>query len=140
MEAIMPRRLLFVVVITSILALSLFSSCRRKGSSQVRSFDSIAEPIESPGWITFKASARINPKALFKDYAELFQLTSGNEMSITSEDVDDLGMTHLRFQQLYKGIEVENAEFRVRAKERMWPFRRMANLSINSPRPRNNQQ
>ncbi len=91
-------------------------SCRPRRPATAATFDDIAQPIESPGWITFKDSARVNPKTLFKDYAALFQLPAGNEMNITAEDVDDLGITHLRFQQLYQGIEVENAEFRVRAK------------------------
>jgi Zn-dependent metalloprotease len=98
------------------LASSSCSSCREPDAPRFSSFDEIAQPIESPGWITFKASAQVNPKSLFKDHAGLFQLPSGNEMKVTSENVDDLGITHLRFQQLYRGVEVEDAEFRVRAK------------------------
>lgn len=115
MKAIMRSGLFFALaVVVGAAAIFGFSSCRRH--ARTGTFDDIAQPMDSPGWITFKDSARVNPKTLFTDHADLFQLPAGNEMRVTSEQVDELGMTHLRFQQLYKGVAVENAEFRVHAK------------------------
>jgi Zn-dependent metalloprotease len=114
MRAIIRGGLLFALLVVGGAAIFGFSSCRRH--ARTGTFDEIAQPMDSPGWITFKDSARVNPKTLFTDHADLFQLPAGNEMRVTSEQVDDLGMTHFRFQQLYKGVEVENAEFRVHAK------------------------
>lgn len=76
----------------------------------------ITEPSVTPGWLTFKEKANINPKTVFKDYASLFQIAPGNEMVIASEESDELGMTHYRYSQYFKNIPIENAEFIVHAK------------------------
>jgi Zn-dependent metalloprotease len=105
-------RVFFLPVSLAVVVCILFSSCHRKA----KSFDDIAQPILTPGWITFKESAKVDPTTLFRDYAGLFHLTEGNEMHVQSQESDDLGLTHFRYQQYYKGIEVENAEFLVHAK------------------------
>ncbi|HEX3035962.1 MAG TPA: hypothetical protein VHT73_12710 [Thermodesulfobacteriota bacterium] len=76
----------------------------------------ITEPSVTPGWITFKEEANVNPETLFKDYAGIFQLAPGNDMVIVSEEKDELGMVHYRYKQFFKEIPVENAEFIVHAK------------------------
>jgi Zn-dependent metalloprotease len=57
----------------------------------------------------------VNAENLFVDHARLFQLTPGNEMVAPPPERDELGVTHFRFQQLFRGIRVENAVFLVRA-------------------------
>jgi Zn-dependent metalloprotease len=104
-------------VVSKVLCVGLLcgalSGCRPKTA---RTFQDIAEPIKSAGWIKFKHSARVNPATLFQDHAALFHLTAGNEMRVKSEDTDATGITHFRYQQYFKGIEVENAEFMVHAR------------------------
>lgn len=79
----------------------------------------IAEPVSVPGWLTFKASAKVDPKALFKDHAAIFHLSAGNQMVERSEEVDELGVTHLRYQQTFQNVEVEGMQFMVRARGRV---------------------
>jgi bacillolysin len=92
--------------------LLFLSGCQRKTAS----LQDIAEPIASPGWVTFKAAARVNPTSLFRDYARAFHLAAGNEMRLVSQETDSLGFTHHRYQQYFNGVEVENAVFVVHAK------------------------
>jgi Zn-dependent metalloprotease len=87
------------------------ASCEKE-----KNITDIAEPVLAPGWIKFKEGANINPKTLFKDYPNIFQIAPGNEMVIVSEENDDLGMVHYRYSQYFKGIPLENAEFIVHAK------------------------
>src|SRR5688572_16341206 len=100
------RRILFLLVLVA----SALSACRRP--SQPRTLLDIAQPMESPGWLVFKETARVNPRTLFKDHAQLFQLSPGTEMRIISEELDELGTTHFRYQQFYRNVEVEHATFR----------------------------
>jgi Zn-dependent metalloprotease len=77
----------------------------------------ITEPSVTPGWLTFKEGANINPETVFKDYGTIFQIAPDNEMVIVSQEKDDLGMVHYRYQQFFKEIPVENAEFIVHARD-----------------------
>src|SRR5207245_8402564 len=81
-----------------------------------RDITEIAEPMVTSGWLKFKPAAHVNPTTLFKDYAAAFHLSPGNEMVLQSEQTDELGVTHYRYQQFFREIKVENAEFLVRAK------------------------
>lgn len=95
-----------------LILISFLSACQRS-----KDIWDITEPSVTPGWVTFKEEANVNPKTLFDDYAEIFQLTPGNKMVIVSEESDELGMVHYRYLQYYQEIPVENAEFMVHAKE-----------------------
>jgi Zn-dependent metalloprotease len=89
-----------------------FPGCQKKANT----LQDIAEPIVSPGWVTFKPAAKVNPSTLFRDYAQAFHLARGNEMRLASQETDSLGFTHYRYQQYFNGVEVENAAFVVHAK------------------------
>lgn len=108
-------------VLTIILLAFALAGCERSENKSIPankgSIWDITEPSVTPGWITFKQTAKVNPKTVFKDYADLFQLPAHNEMKIVSEENDETGMTHYRFQQLFQNIPVEHAEFMVHAKQ-----------------------
>ena len=74
----------------------------------------ITEPTVTPGWIRFKESANVDPKTIFKDYVTLFQLAPGNELVLSSDEKDELGIVHYRYKQMFKQAHVENMEFIVR--------------------------
>lgn|GEM_PF-2736875 len=98
------------------LLLILVSVCLLIACQRSKNIWDITEPSTTPGWITFKESANVNPKTIFKDYAPLFQLAPGTEMVIGSEEKDELGMVHYRYKQFFRRVPVENAEFIVHAK------------------------
>ncbi len=92
-------------------------SCQKQAEKRTTDITDIAEPVTTPGWIKFKPEAKVNPRTLFTDYPAIFHLSPGNEMRVKAEETDELGLTSFRFQQFFKAVEVENAEFRVRARE-----------------------
>lgn len=77
----------------------------------------IAEGNSSPGWITFKKSTNITTDNLFVNYKKAFQLSPFDEMRIISSVQDELGFTHTKFQQYYKGIKVEGCEYNLHERE-----------------------
>lgn len=93
-----------------------FSICILSGCNQSKDIWDITEPSLTPGWITFKEEANVNPKTFFKDYAGILKLAPGNDLVIVSEEKDELGMVHYRYQQFFKNVPVENAEFIVHSK------------------------
>ena len=93
----------------------LVCSCQKPAEKRTPDITDIAEPVVTSGWLKFKAGAHIDPKTLFRDHAAVFHLPPGNEMVLQSEETDELGVTHYRYQQFFREIKVENAEFLVRA-------------------------
>ena len=98
------------------LVLALCFVCVLAACQRSKNIWDITEPSTTAGWITFKESANVNPKTIFKDYAGLFQLAPGNQMVIGSEEKDELGMVHYRYKQFFNQVPIENAEFIVHAK------------------------
>lgn len=76
----------------------------------------VAAPITSPGWIRFRPEAQVDARGFMARYGSALQLAEGTKMRPVSEQVDELGMTHLRYHQYYRGLEVEGAQFLVHAK------------------------
>lgn len=97
------------------LAVSLYCSCAPRKTAP--SPPSIAEPMIVAGWLTFKPAARLDPRTLFRDHASFFRLPAGNDMRLREETTDELGIAHFRYLQFFRGLEVENAELRVRARD-----------------------
>jgi bacillolysin len=93
-------------------------STRRVPPRQGMTIDDIAEPVTVPGWLVFKpgAKVKVNPRSLFSDHPQIFHLPPGNGMNLYAEEADERRITHLRYRQAFRGVEVENAEFLVRAK------------------------
>jgi len=116
--------------------LAVFASCHKTSgpTRETADINAIAEPVSAPGWIKFKTEARVNPKTLFTEHADIFHLPKGNQMVAQTEEKDELGVTHFRFQQFFKEVEVEHAEFRVRAKDG-WRFRPTGGWLMISSRP-----
>ncbi len=114
---LMKPNVSFLKLLIPAIAVSLVISCEDPNWKKPKGdITDIAEPVSTPGWITFKPGAKINPKTLFKDHAALFHLPPGNEMVAKSAETDELDITHYRYKQFFREIKVEDAEFLVRAK------------------------
>src|SRR5205814_854075 len=109
----------FRLLVALAASLVLTCSCHKLAENRTADITDIAEPVVTPGWITFKPEAKINPKTLFTDHPAIFHLAEGNQMLLQAEETDPLGITHLRYRQFFNNIEVENAEFLVRAKDNL---------------------
>ncbi len=72
----------------------------------------IAEPTSNWGWVDFLEEVQLQPQTLFRDHPEAFNLGPDDEMVLESTQVDDqLGFTHYRFRQFYKGLRVQSGEY-----------------------------
>lgn len=71
------------------------------------------------GKINF-ARFKINPINTTKNasvfFKNLLQLKQDDELRLIKESKDDLGISHNKYQQFYKGIKVENSEFLLHSK------------------------
>lgn len=75
----------------------------------------IAFVPQTAGWYQFRPGIIKNAKQLFINYKLDMGLTNDDEMKLVRTDADG-NMQHHRFQQYYKGIKIEGAEFIVHEK------------------------
>src|SRR4030095_11079157 len=71
----------------------------------------ITTEVNPAGWLYFKESARIPEYYLFSDLKTAMGLTEDDEMILTRTHIDEYGYTHNRYQQYYKNVRVEGAEY-----------------------------
>ena len=102
-----PTRILIATLLVAAL-----SGCSPKPDK----LSDVATPTTAPGWIRFRPEANVDARSFLSRYGSSLQLADGTKMRQVAEQTDELGMTHLRFQQYYQGIEVEGAQFLVHAK------------------------
>ena len=111
----MATKRVFIARFAALMAvLSLLTGCNHK--PQPAPLSDVAEPIASPGWINFRADATVKPGEFFARYADALQLAPGTEMRALAAETDELGITHHRYQQRFRDIDVEGAEFLLHAK------------------------
>lgn len=103
-----------LVGMVAVIGLAILAACSALPPQQPL-FDA-AEPVTSPGWIRLRPEANEPPREFFFRHAHELQLAEGTEMAVTREETDELGIVHLRFQQRWRGLEVEGAEFLVHAR------------------------
>ena len=110
------KALFGILVLTAVMA--TLAACLNKPPVEPDSekLAAVTEPITSPGWIRFRPEAKVNARGFLAEYAGALQLADGTEMRSVGEETDELALTHLRYQQYYRNVEVEGAEFLVRAK------------------------
>ncbi|MFC2152915.1 M4 family metallopeptidase [Bacteroidota bacterium] len=99
---------------------------------QVKGKDSI------PMFIIFKNVDKSFSKGKEKDVFKEYLKTNGNdEMKKVRTKNDELGFTHERYEQFYKGVKVESAIYNVHIKDGKIEsingnFKRIGNININS--------
>lgn len=75
-------------------------------------------PGSTAEWMKFRETTWINPETIFQVHKKAFGLQEQqDQMKMYRSETDELGLTHYRYQQFYKGIEVEGAEMLVHAKD-----------------------
>ena len=65
----------------------------------------------SAGWYRFKSNVHINTALFMENASSKLGLDKHNSFRVVKTETDDLGFTHTRLQQAYKGIDVEAADF-----------------------------
>lgn len=64
----------------------------------------------APGWYTFKSNINLSTDQFLNMAVEVFNLGSNHQFTITKVQTDELGFTHTRLQQYYKGVQIEGAD------------------------------
>ena len=68
----------------------------------------IAQNVDKAGWVYLKSEKKLKSDDVFDKYKDAFGLTVNDEMIKVRTQKDELGMTHIKYQQYYKGIPVEH--------------------------------
>lgn len=106
-------RLSLMLVASTLLAVGLQAQDTSPGKTDK---NNIALPGGVNGWIEIRDEVNVDPKVVFTDYKSFFGLNGNDEMKFIRAKTDDLGMTHDRYQQFYKGYQVIGADMVVHAK------------------------
>jgi len=64
----------------------------------------IAQSTSKQGWVKLKAGSNIASTTLFASEKSAFGLAGDDQMVLIKTEMDQLGYTHCRYQQTYKGI------------------------------------
>ncbi len=107
------KKLSIILFIGAIILSTNYSNAQKN-----KILSQIAVKKNNYGWIQFKQNKSLNPLSVLKDYKDAFDLQSDDEMQVYKIKNDNLGFTHYRFQQYYKDIPVEGAEYLIHAKNR----------------------
>lgn len=73
-------------------------------------------PQSRPNTLYFKAGKQIAGATIFEDHKADFGLSNDYQMVQYKTETDQIGFTHYRFQQTYKGVNIEGAQFFVHEK------------------------
>ena len=111
---------LFLFIVTNLLNISYSKAQNNTGLNQTSQQQSLLSQIaikkHNSSWIQFRENKKINPSSVFQDYKKAFGLEKNDEMRVSRIETDKLEFTHYRYQQYYKGITIEGAEYLIHAK------------------------
>ncbi len=104
---------LFVIILVLTIHPEIFSQKINCNAAPFFTADlaKIAYLPEIPGWYKFRPGMVSNGFTFFKKYKKEFGLNENDSMKLVRADKDAAGFTHIRFQQYYKGIKIEGAEY-----------------------------
>jgi bacillolysin len=91
----------------------------------------IAKIESKRGWIKFRDDSKINPNTVFQKHAVAFGLSSEDLMVLRDIDTDDLGYSHYRYDQFYKGIQIIGGEYIVHVNEDGFTYSANGDLVTN---------
>lgn len=71
----------------------------------------LAQPGSSLRWLKIRDEVKLTPRNFFEKSCTALGLTPRDEFRLLRSNTDELGMTHHRFQQYYKGYRIEGATY-----------------------------
>ncbi|AEV34075.1 Zinc metalloprotease (elastase) [Owenweeksia hongkongensis DSM 17368] len=83
------------------------------GTSAVaqQSIMEIASSDQQENWWSFHNGQNITPDTFFQTYQESMGFDANYSFIELKREEDDLGINHIRYEQFYKGVKVEGAQF-----------------------------
>lgn len=116
-----PNRFLIqlpsVFSFTVILILSLSSVSFAQNGQIEPELKRLTLPGSTPELLMFSKSSNLRALNLFETFKQSFNLKAEDAMEMKNFQVDDLGYTHYRFQQKYRGVPVFGIEYLVHEKD-----------------------
>jgi len=76
-----------------------------------QSITEIASSDKQGNWWTFNNGQNIAPSTFFQNYQESMGFDQNYSFIELKNEEDDLGINHTRYEQFYKGVKVEGAQF-----------------------------
>ncbi len=98
----------FTFLSTRLLFSQFVPEILREDNLEIRSR---TEKVDPAGWLYFKESAHVEPGDLFSALKDYTGLTANDDMVPAKSWTDDYGWSHIRYQQMHKGLKVEGAEY-----------------------------
>jgi bacillolysin len=111
----MKNRIFFLLLI--LLSASGFLVAQTEYPFWNNEMSKIATETSNESWINIKPGVTISPLTFFADQKKALGLAVNDEMKLYKTEQDQIGFTHYRFQQYYKGLKVISGEFLLHAKE-----------------------
>ena len=105
----MKFSILLIALISPMLSLSqgVFYETLNNSMKQIASTESEENRIK------FKPTARIKPETIFEEHKTAFELSTFDKMKVNKSFKDDIGFTHINYQQHYKGILIDGESVNV---------------------------
>jgi Zn-dependent metalloprotease len=105
------------------------------GFSKVRGIVKSVDP--SGNWFWFDAEAQVSITDVLKTRLQDLGIESDHSFIFLSSITDDIGMEHIRYQQIFKGVKVEGAQFLVHGEKgiALWGNGRVVKGILASPSP-----
>ncbi len=95
----------------ALLLLGLLLSPWGLQAQKPQSLRQITESIDEAGWLRIRADVSLSAKDFWEIYGEELGLKADDEMRLIKSQIDDLGLSHQRYQQYHAAYKVEGAEY-----------------------------
>lgn len=80
-------------------------------ASAQQSIHEVATADKQANWWTFNTGKNISSSTFFQNYQESMGFDNNYSFTLLKNSNDNLGLTHARYQQNYKGVKIEGAQF-----------------------------
>ena len=118
-KLLLTRTGIFSILLMLMVALFPLISMAQQSKTPNNKLAEIALSTSNPGWIDFKPGLAIKAEKLFTSQKEAFGLRESDSMGVFKTETDNLGYTHSRFNQFYRGVKVEGSTYIVHEKAGM---------------------
>jgi len=86
-------------------------------SLQIKALAAIAQPGSSPRWFRVRDDVKLTPRTFFEKSRVALGLNPRDEFRLLKAETDEIGMTHHRFQQFFRGYRVEDGLYTLHESE-----------------------
>ncbi len=107
----------FLLLLCSSVILCNYTFAQKRITAFNEDMQKIAAPNSSDGWIKIKPTLGLKASNFFITQKNAFGLGNDDEMRLIKTEKDEIGYTHYRYQQYYKGYKVVGKEYMLHEKD-----------------------